>query len=65
MPSSHQERTYEGGGGDESAPLNLKNTIFSRLLSLNYAICVFAACVLKVFIMWEDRVILQHGKDLM
>ena len=55
-----------GGGGKGPSPLGPKqNSRFSGFLPLNYVICNFAACVLKLFAMYEDRGSLQHGKELM
>ena len=48
--SRRQGRTHGGG----EAPLGPENTIFSGFLPLNFAICIFEVCFLKVFAMWED-----------
>ena len=40
-----------GGAG---SPWDLKNTIFSGFLPLNYVIYIFEVCFLKLFAMWED-----------
>ena len=54
-----------GAHSQGRAPLSdLKKTLFSGFLPLNYVICIFAACVLKLFAMREDRWSLQHGKEL-
>ena len=47
-------------------PWDLKNTRFSGFLTLNYVICIFPACFLKIFAMWENRGSwsLQHGSEL-
>ena len=35
-------------------PWDLKNTMFSGFHPLNYVICFFEVCFLKLFAMWED-----------
>ena len=41
-------------GGRVRPPWDLKNTIFSEFLPLNYVICIFEVCFLKFFAVWED-----------
>ena len=43
-----------GGARGPGIPWDLKNTIFSGFLPLNYVICIFEVCFLKRFAMWED-----------
>ena len=50
-----QGRTQGEGPGDRALPLEAKNTRFPVFLWLNFVICVFPACVLKLFAMWKDR----------
>ena len=49
---SRQGRTH-GGGGDEGPgpPWDLKNTIFSGFLPLNYVICIFEVCFFLSFLL--------------
>ena len=43
------------GAGGRPPPWDLKNTIFSGVLLLNYVICNFEVCFFyKLFAMWED-----------
>ena len=53
-----------GPGGPGPSPWDLKNTIFSVFLPLNYVIFVFTTRVLKLFAMWKDQGSLLHGKEL-
>ena len=43
-----------GGAKGPASPLGPKNTIFSGFLPLNYVICIFEICFLKLFAMWEE-----------
>ena len=48
-------------GGGRGPPWDLKNTMFSGFLPLNYVIWIFEVCFLKLFAMWEDWGSLQYG----
>ena len=62
-PGAHP-RGGPGGRAAETSPWNLPGTRFSGFLPLNYVNCIFAACVRKIFAMWEDGRSLQHGRRL-
>ena len=53
-----------GGGGDGSVSCDKKTLDFVGYFRLNYVICNFAECALKLLAMWEDRGSIQHGKEL-
>ena len=40
--------------GPAPPPLDLKNTIFSWFLPVNYVIYIFEVCFWMLFAMWED-----------
>ena len=60
-PLCLRAETHTGRG---PPPCDLKKTRIRGFLQLNYVICNFAEFVLKLFVMWEDRERLQHGKEL-
>ena len=62
----HKQGRTHGGGGEGLPPWDLKKHKIFRVFSVKFVICIFAACVLKLFAihMWEDRGNLQHGKEL-
>ena len=55
LGSEHDTRgAPKGGTGGQPPPWDLKNIIFSGFLPLNYVICIFEVCFLKIFAMWQD-----------
>ena len=51
IPRSSLTRGAPRGEGP-GPPWYLKNTIFSGFLPLNYVICIFEVCFLRIFAMW-------------
>ena len=64
-PRVSQSGAHPCGGEGPSPPWDLKNTIFSRFLPLNYAVLHFRVLFFKFFFsMWEDYGSLQDHKKL-
>ena len=51
-------------GGSGPSPWDPPSTRCLGFILLNYIVCIFAACVRKLFAMWEDRASLQHGSAI-
>ena len=59
-----QGRTQGVGLGARPSPWDLPSTRFSGFLPSNYIVCIFAACVRKIFAMWKDRASLLYGSGI-